>query len=280
MKKKITSDLDLYLSAERLPFKRTKEEAWNSVTARIETAPVIAFEAKRSFKVLKVAAVMVVLIAGAGFGVFFGGMTTVDNNSANALTVGLPDGSEAILNKASSVSYNEWLWSIQRKVALNGEAFFEVEKGSTFSVTADLGDVRVLGTSFNVRAESGMLEVQCKTGRVAVDLSNGEVYKLTPGKAVSSNTGKVELKDAPAAEIGLWTNAPYSFDDVSVKSVFDALSEDTGFEFEYKAEMTARYTGEFSRGQKIEDVLEIICKPVGLTFEIDRENNLITILNK
>lgn len=280
VKKKFISELDTFLSPERLPFSRTKEEAWQAVAARTQTAPVISMEAKRSFYVLKVAAVVIILIAGAGFGVFFGGITTVDNSSSSVLTVGLPDGSEVVLNSASRLSYNEWLWNANRKIALEGEAFFEVEQGSTFTVTADLGSVRVLGTSFNVRAEAEEFEVQCKTGRVAVDLSNGEAFELAPGKSVSAKAGMAELKDALVAEIGLWTNPPYSFNDVPVKAVFDKLSEDKGYKFEYKAEMTARYTGEFLRGQDIEDILEIVCKPVGLDFEIDRDNNLITILNK
>lgn len=280
MKNKFIADSDIYLNAERLPFSRTKEEAWQAVAARMETAPVISIQSKPSFRLLKVAAVALTLITGAGIGLYFGGITSVDNISENMLAVELPDGSEVSLNGASSLSYNAFLWPISRKVDLGGEAFFEVKKGSQFIVAAEMGRVRVLGTSFNVRVEADEFEVQCKTGRVAVDFANGKFYELAPGNSVLAKAGKAAFDKIPVAEIGRWTEATYNFDDVPVKAVFDRLSKDTGYTFDYKVELTGRYTGEFSRSQKIEDILEIICKPVGLDFEIDRDNSLITILNK
>jgi transmembrane sensor len=41
-------------------------------------------------------------------------------------------------------------WSKERTLSLEGEAFFEVQKGSKFSVVTSDGIVEVLGTSFDV----------------------------------------------------------------------------------------------------------------------------------
>lgn len=281
VKKKFSSDdLDSLLRAERLPFKRTKQEAWQEVANRTQTATVFSMESKRSYTIFKVAAVAIVLIAAAGFGLLLAGNTTIENMGAEVVTVSLPDGSEASLNGASSLSYNEWYWKLQRSVALEGEAFFEVEKGSTFTVASALGDVRVLGTSFNVRSGAGIFEVQCKTGRVAVDLPAGTVYNLIPGKSILSKSGEAVLQDIPISAIGTWIIPLYSFDNVPVTAVFDTLSDNIGYDFQYNDELTVRYTGEFARSQEIEDILEIVCKPVGLDFEIDKTNKLITILKK
>ncbi|MFK7809775.1 MAG: FecR family protein, partial [Saprospiraceae bacterium] len=86
----------------------------------------------------------------------------------------LPDESLFALNAGSTLSYDSETWATERTLQLSGEAFFKVEKGSTFQVKTDNGTVKVLGTEFNVRSRNGVLEVKCKEGKVAV-LSSGGV---------------------------------------------------------------------------------------------------------
>jgi len=61
-------------------------------------------------------------------------------------TIALLDGSEVILNAKSTLKYDEKNWKNNREVFLKGEAFFKVQKGSTFNVTTGNGTVSVLGT--------------------------------------------------------------------------------------------------------------------------------------
>ncbi len=66
----------------------------------------------------------------------------------------LPDGSEVWLNSDSHIFYDKQFKSTIREVSLNGEAFFKVKKDATrpFVVHTSAIDVKVLGTSFNVKA--------------------------------------------------------------------------------------------------------------------------------
>jgi len=57
-----------------------------------------------------------------------------------------------VLNSKSTISFNKTDWKNNRQLTLDGEAYFKVEKGSTFTVNTNNGSVTVLGTQFNVNS--------------------------------------------------------------------------------------------------------------------------------
>ncbi|MBK9014040.1 MAG: FecR domain-containing protein [Saprospiraceae bacterium] len=83
----------------------------------------------------------------------------------------LADGSKVWLNAQSSLQFFTENEGKDRRVELTGEAFFEVAKNPQrpFVVKTNLGEVTVLGTSFNVRSLPGSptLEVNVSTGKCA-----------------------------------------------------------------------------------------------------------------
>jgi len=132
----------------------------------------------------------------------------------------LPDGSSVRLNAATTFAFTGN--DADRVAELDGEAFFEVQKdGRPFTVNTPRGQVRVLGTSFNVYSRDGEMRVSCTTGKVGVSFDGGKTdpHTLTPGKSVSIDAGgNVSLADISDAE---------SLDWLSGRSVFNArpLSE-------------------------------------------------------
>ncbi len=103
----------------------------------------------------------------------------------------LPDGSRFTLEKDSRLTYDKNDWNNNREVKLAGEAFFEVEKGAKFKINTANGIVQVLGTSFDVSSRHQVLEVKCKTGKVAVLKTSGEqITVLHPGHSVHIEQGK------------------------------------------------------------------------------------------
>lgn len=240
---------------------------------------VVAMSANRTVPLLRYAAAAAVLMIGAFAGLYLSGKTTVTNASAGINTTHLPDGSKVSLNRGAEIAFNAHTFFLSRKVQASGETFFKVKRGSSFTVHTEGGDVRVLGTSFNVNCSADALEVACKTGRVAVNVPSGERFELTPGKFLAVNSGNVLISQVPAAEIGSWSYPFYSFNDVPVKDVFESLAENIGFEIVCDFETDARYSGEFSGAQSTEDLLDIVCKPLGFAYRIDEEKRKITILN-
>lgn len=118
------------------------------------------------------------------------GLTTT--SLAEVKTVLLPDGSKVALNAKSSLTYDIDGWLDNRKIKLNGEAFFEVQKGEKFAVSTPNGSVQVLGTSFNVYSRDNMLYVECGTGKVRVNSLDMRIEEiLTPGESVQLNNGTI-----------------------------------------------------------------------------------------
>lgn len=84
----------------------------------------------------------------------------------------LPDGTSVWLNAQSTLKYNQSFGQNQREVILEGEAYFEVVRNENipFVVKASDATVKVLGTSFNVKAypEENFIETTVVHGKVQV----------------------------------------------------------------------------------------------------------------
>lgn len=90
----------------------------------------------------------------------------------------LADGSEVWLNAGSNLKYSTQFGHKNRRVILDGEAYFEVHKDSIqqFVVSTSYLDIKVFGTEFNVKAYSGEDNIQ-------TTLVNGSV--TLEGKIIS-----------------------------------------------------------------------------------------------
>ena len=98
----------------------------------------------------------------------------------------LPDSSRVWLAPASALTLENY--DGQRRLRLEGEAFFEVAPGAPFAVETAEGTVRVLGTSFRVEVAPAALHVRCQTGKVAVERGEARA-ELAPGASVRSEAG-------------------------------------------------------------------------------------------
>jgi len=176
-------------------------------------------------------AAMLVLALGAAF-FFYASHTTTQMASAGQRdTFLLPDYSEVVLNAGSQAEYKAFNWSGNRRLDLNGEAFFKAAKGKTFDVVTPLGTVTVVGTQFNVKARNGRLDVTCFEGKVKVTSGN-EVIFLTPGKSVAYENGKnLNVADDKKAAPG-WITYETSFNKESLQNIVSEL------ERQYKTTIT------------------------------------------
>jgi len=149
----------------------------------------------------------------------------------------LPDNSRVTLAPASSLRVDEY--EGERRVVLNGQAFFEVEKGSAFTVETMAGEVAVLGTSFDVNASPDGLLVACATGQVRV-ARDAETAELEPGESVSSretSPGLDSKRDVAIPEIAAWRTGTLHFSDQRLESVFEDLERFYARDFSVGAEL-------------------------------------------
>ena len=109
----------------------------------------------------------------------------------------LPDSSMVWLGPSSKLKVESFDQGA-REVFLSGEAYFEVSKGSRFTVKTSEGEVAVLGTAFRVDASARELSVAVAEGRVEVS-RQAESTILQAGEAVASD-GK-GLKEKISIEV-------------------------------------------------------------------------------
>ena len=269
--------LDYCLHESRIPSQLSKEEARFQVLNRItgsvkQQSPTIPV-------FLKVAAAFLVLVVGSFTAFYFIGIEVLENKSSGVAEYLLPDGSIVKLNQNSEASYNSATWFFNRNVNLDsGEAFFEVEKGGKFSVATPMGDIAVLGTSFNVSLRNENFQVACKTGKVEVRLAGDiDPLMLTPGTGLDLAISKTEPVEIQAAKIGVWTLGEFTFENVLVTEVFETIHTQTDYTFEIPEGIDSKYTGQFNLNQSMEEILDIICIPSNLTYSIDPVAKKISI---
>jgi len=125
----------------------------------------------------------------------------------------LPDGSVVWLNSESKLMFPNNFDSKIREISLSGEAFFDVVKDPSkpFIIHLKNGDVKVLGTSFNIKAfeSDEITETSVATGKVkffpiANNYSSNQkdsVYLLPNDKAVYFNKTGILKKEKTDANI-------------------------------------------------------------------------------
>ena len=215
----------------------------------------------------KVAAVLVVLLTSSYF-LFFNNNQSYETGIAQTKTFHLPDKSEVLLNAASKITFNEKRWEDNRDLTLDGEAYFQVQKGETFSVKTVDGVVKVLGTHFNVKQRNNYYEVTCYEGLVSVTYNN-ETVKLSLGKTF--RVINKEVQDVPDSSIEnpSWMQDESSFIGIPLNQVIAELERQ--YDIKIKAEgvdTTKLFTGSFTHSnQKI--ALEAVTIPLKLSYKIE-----------
>ncbi|KAB8154163.1 DUF4974 domain-containing protein [Kordia sp. TARA_039_SRF] len=221
---------------------------------------------------LKIAAILVI-----GFGTYFyttlPTLTTHETVVAHKTRVELPDTSEVMLNAVSSVSFDKDAWTNKREVNLNGEAYFKVAKGKTFSVLTDDGIVTVLGTEFNVKQRNDLFEVFCYEGSVKVTHNDKNVV-LSPGESYGILNGKEFRYEEENLKEPTWIRNESSFKSLPLQEVIQEFERQYNVTVEAKNIDTSQIvTGSFTH-TNIDTALQSITLPFNLKYQ-KKQNSII-----
>ena len=224
-----------------------------------------------NFTVLyKAAAVFAVMLTSAYF-LFFNTTATFETQLAQTKSVILPDSSKVLLNSESKLSFDEKNWADNRALTLDGEAYFKVQKGQTFSVNTTAGIVQVLGTQFNVKERKNYFEVHCYEGLVSVKYHN-ETIKLPPGKTFRVINGKIEnVADYTAANPS-WLQQESSFTKIPLDQVIAELERQYDIKIKPQGIDTSKlFTGSFTHTDK-DIALQAVTIPLKLSYRVQGKN--------
>jgi ferric-dicitrate binding protein FerR (iron transport regulator) len=154
--------------------------------------------------IFKVAASIALVVAVSYF-LLNNSQTTLKTNYAENKSFTLPDESIVDLNAVSTITYAKSFLK-NRELKLEGEAYFKVKKGSSFTVNTSQGSVQVLGTKFNVKNREKAFNVFCYEGRVEVKHGTNKII-LTKGEGVQlvNNNKLIKINNTSLNE-PLWLN--------------------------------------------------------------------------
>lgn len=253
------------------------EKGFKDLEARIARKPKVIALKSRLKAITGIAAAIAVLISGY---LFFNEQQQTQFSTALAeqQVRTLPDASEVYLNAESEIAFDESDWNRNRTLTLQGEAFFKVEKGSTFEVRTPDGWVRVLGTQFNVFDRDGIFKVHCYEGSVKVGVGHKEVI-LKPGEGLQMINGRMTAKNSKTDK-PQWLEGRSSFESMPLPAVLNEIERQFGVRITLEKDPeNSEFTGVFSH-DNLEEALRSVCQPFRLQFQIEGNHVKVSPLER
>jgi transmembrane sensor len=191
----------------------------------------------------------------------------------------LPDGTTGWLNSNSSIKYNGNFMS-DRKVKLEGEAFFDVfkNKKSPFVVNTNEVSLKVLGTRFNVASYENEknIEVVLEEGKLVFSTSDhSKSYTMKPNDLIVYDKGKDNYSTEviqPQKYIS-WTEGKLVFRNDPLDVVARRLERwyNVDIELHMNSAESPRWRATF-KDESLEEVLSLMKRSMSVDYSIENQN--------
>lgn len=214
--------------------------AWSAVSDELFSDQTIQLKTKeekpRSFQLgvfYRIAAVLVLTIGIAYFLVNKGAEESFDmaykTKPGELKELVLADGTKISLNENTTFKYSEQFGEGNRKVYLEGEAFFNVakDKDRPFVIESPAAFTRVLGTSFNLRTNSKKSRVDVYSGKVEFGSLSGDSNQvvITKGQSAAFKNGSTSIIKTINANANSWKTGQLIFEGAPMTKVVAALKK-------------------------------------------------------
>jgi transmembrane sensor len=193
---------------------------------------------------------------------------------ASTTSFELPDNSKVVLNAGSEIEYKKWNWDSNRKLKLDGEAYFRVAKGKKFEVETNLGKVTVLGTQFNVKARENRFDVSCYEGRVKVNYQNKEVI-ITKGERIAFADGNAIVIPKNIIDKPQWIAGELTFEQENLPAIIKELSRQYNITIELKVTNSDKLFSGSLPANNLDATLQILNSVYHLQHKKISENKFI-----
>ncbi len=262
----------------KITWEKSEAEVWAELENTMDGKP--AGKSVSLFhRIARWSAAAVILLLVGLLGVFNFYTKKVECLPGQHIVAELPDGSKVDLNAGSTLEYHPFKWRFERKLKFEGEAYFNVQKGSAFTVESTHGTTQVLGTSFTIYSRDEEYRVTCLTGKVQVKSPDNEKVVLTPNVHVELENGKLVLTEMFKTEKALsWKNNQFFFANRPLKEVIDEIERQYAVTIRLQPELNKRnFVSNFSKKHNVEEVLDFVCKPMKLKFIKQAENVYLVV---
>ncbi len=197
----------------------------------------------------------------------------------------LPDGTDVWLNAQTTLTYPTFFSGKERRVLVEGEAFFDVvpDPKKPFVVCSQGVEMKVLGTKFNLY--SYPKEQEMKTSLIEGSLhvyfskSAQKGIILKPNEQVTIKEQTMKIEAIPHNDYFLWIDGIYSFENEPLINILKKLQlyYDVQIEVKDSSIFQWAYTGKFRQRDGIDEILRMIQKIHKFHIEKDEEHNQITL---
>ncbi|WP_298733236.1 FecR domain-containing protein [uncultured Chitinophaga sp.] len=203
------------------------------------------------------------------------------NGKATKAILELTDGSKIWLNADSKLTYPEVFTGASREVYLEGEAFFEVanNEAKPFIIRLHKGTIKVLGTSFNIRAyDNEPVQTSVTTGKVAFipkydenSEQQPDTILITPDVKVTftQQTGNIVKENTSSQDDKAWTEGRLVFRNATLESIAMELERTFGKKVRFNTETPKHYrlTGSFQHNS-LEEIMFYLARSRAFHYEI------------
>jgi ferric-dicitrate binding protein FerR (iron transport regulator) len=255
------------------------DKAWANVQSKISKpkGKTVAFP---QFQMATRVAALLIVTMGFGY-LAYQWLKTPDQTASlvantSVLRDSLPDGTLAVLNKGTKIQYTST--RKQRKVELEGEAFFDIKHHENKPFIIETGGLIIedIGTAFNVKSlsENPLIEVYVESGEVSMRTSTTERFNLVAGEVgvfdkrnqLFSRIQKIDTNRL-AYKTGV-----FNFRDATLETIIHDLNSvfDIKIKLDNDALRNCRLTVIF-KNERIEDIVQIIAETLNLT--VRKEGN-------
>ncbi len=217
------------------------------------------------------------------------GLVEKQNAKGTRSVIALADGSKVWLNADSRLQYPTAFEGTTREVYLSGEAFFDVSKNKLkpFIIHLKNGTVKVLGTSFNIKAydHSPLVETSVSTGRVAfvpAGVKKADTTFLTKDMKAVYIVAVRQVKTMPttSSEDKAWTEGRLIFHDTSMEEIATQLERYFGKTVLIADDEIRNYrlTGTFENNSA-EEILYYLSKSKPFTYTVGETQITLSLVH-
>lgn len=195
----------------------------------------------------------------------------------------LSDGTRVWLNSETSIQYPVVFGTKERRVFIQGEAYFEVAKDTKkpFTVQFMSSSVTVLGTSFNIRAypEEKQSQTTLAEGSVRI-YSPGSSMLLKPGEQAEVNalSGEMVKKEVEVKTFTSWKDGRFVFEQEPLENIMRTLERWYDIRVIFRDEGAKRISlsGNLKRYGDFSQVMNMLQMTGDVRFELHGNDVYIT----
>ena len=202
---------------------------------------------------------------------FFANTDTIKLNVSrgHSCKVVLPDGSCAYLHPGTKMVYPKAFDGLERRVRLEGEAYFVIHKDKKhpFIVTTANSETLVTGTEFNVNtggANNPGTQVTLINGSVQLSnkLNQQKVF-LSPGEEATIMGGHpISVCEADTMAFVAWRDGYFYFDHTTLENILQKICQSYGVRAVYSDSKLGNYRMHFTlrRDQDLKEAIDMLNK--------------------